>query len=158
MAIPIELTTGLVIDYRSREWCKLPYPDHPHGCPNYNYKATCPPRVCLVEDYIDLDRPLWLVVEPFDLASHISRMRTKHPDWSVRQLKCVLYWQGGVNSRLGKGCQELASAVGGIYTICPEAMGVQVIKTTKRTGIPIKPRPDGYVFKVGLVGFKKEVK
>ena len=156
MTIPVELTTGLVIDYRAREWCRLPYPSHPRGCPNYDHKAICPPKVCLVEDFVDLDRPLWLVVEPFDLAGHMARMRANLPEWSDRQLRCVIYWQGGVNKRLEQGCRELATKVGGVYTICPEAMGVQVIKTAKQSGIPIKPRPDGWVFKAGLVGFKKE--
>jgi len=153
MTIPIKLD-HIVLDNRAREWCRLPYPDHPRGCPNYDYKPTCPPQVCFIEQFIDLTKPVWAIVEPFDLYAHISRLRLTHPDWSERQLKCVLYWQGGVNKRLDIGCQEMVSEVGGVYTICPEAMGVDVIHTIKRTGLPIKPRPVGWVFKVGLVGSK----
>ena len=151
MTIPIKLDR-IVLDNRAREWCKLPYPDHSRGCPNYDHKPTCPPQVCFFEDFIDLTKPVWAVIEPFDLSAHVARMRLTLPDWSDRQLKCVLYWQGGVNKRLEQGCRELVTEVGGVYTICPEAMGVDVIHTIKRTGIPIRPRPDGWVFKVGLVG------
>ncbi|KKK81159.1 hypothetical protein LCGC14_2816310, partial [marine sediment metagenome] len=31
----LEVTNDLIIDHRAREWCKLPYPNHPRGCPNY---------------------------------------------------------------------------------------------------------------------------
>ena len=30
----------LVIDMRAREWCKMTYPGHPNGCPNYDHKDT----------------------------------------------------------------------------------------------------------------------
>lgn len=151
MTIPIKLDR-IVLDNRARGWCKLPYPDHPRGCPNYNHKPTCPPQVCSIERFLDLTKPVWAVVEPFDLSAHIEHMRLALPNWSERQLRCVLYWQGGVNKRLEQGCHELISEVGGVYTICPEAMGVDVIHTIKQTGLPIRPRPDGWVFKVGLVG------
>jgi hypothetical protein len=38
-------------------------------------------------------------------------------------------------------------------TDSPEAMGVQVIKTVKRLGFPISPRPKETVYKVGLIGY-----
>ncbi|MEM5766284.1 MAG: hypothetical protein QW423_01460 [Candidatus Aenigmatarchaeota archaeon] len=28
----------VVVDYRSRSWCKLPYPNHHCGCPDYDKK------------------------------------------------------------------------------------------------------------------------
>ena len=142
----------IVIDYRAREWCKLPYPDHPLGCPNYRLRDTCPPNAPLIEDYFDLSQPLWLTVVEFNLAEHISRMKQKHPNWSDRQAKCVLYWQGGVNKELRLQASRFAKANGLLYTLCPEAMGVQVIKTAKLVGIPIKPRPVDYVYKIALSG------
>ena len=148
---PIELAQ-LVVDYRAREWCRLPYPDHPKGCPNYDHKATCPPRVCMVESFVDITKPLWLIVEPFDLSAHIAKMLKSHPDWSSRQARCVLYWQGGVNRRLEKACQEFVQGNEKVYTICPEAMGVDVIHTARKAGLTIHPRPVDWVFKIGLVG------
>mgnify|MGYP000090947200 CR=1 FL=1 len=147
------VTHELVIDYRAREWCKLPYPNHPHGCPNYNHRATCPPEAPLIENFIDLSRPVLAVFCGFKLNEHIERMHQKHPDWSERQLKCVLYWQGSVNKRL-RDLAKLYSYTyaSSIYTLCPEAMGVNVIKTMKKVGLPIYPRPKDIVFKVGLIG------
>ncbi len=83
-------------------------------------------------------------------------MKAKHPQWSDRQAKCVLYWQGGVNKALREECQLYVSQrCGLVYNLCPEAMGVNVIKTCKAIGLPIKPRPVDTVFKVGLLGVMK---
>ncbi len=153
MGFPIDVTGRLVIDYRARKWCRMPYPDHPKGCPNFDRKPICPPQVCLIEDFVDLNRGLWLVVETFDIQEHADGLKTKHPGWSDRQARCVLYWQGGVNKKLRLACESQAKTVGGVWTICPEAMGVNVIQTAKQVGLPIKARPDSLVFKIGLVGF-----
>ena len=142
----------LVIDYRAREWCKLPYPDHPRGCPNFGQRASCPPEAPLVENHFDLSQPVWLIAVGFDLQHHIGRMRVKHPNWPDRQARCILYWQGSVNKELRSLTQYLVEGTGRIYTLCPEAMGVQVIKTASRAGVPIRPRPTDYVYKVALAG------
>ena len=142
----------LVIDYRAREWCKLPYPNHPFGCPNYGMRDSCPPNAPLIQDYIDLSQPLWLTVIVFNLAEHILKMKQGHPSWSDRQAKCVLYWQGSVNKELRLQSSRFAKANNLLYTLCPEAMGVQVIKTAQLIGIPIKPRPTDYVYKIALLG------
>ena len=147
---------NLIIDYRARDWCKLPYPDHPGGCPNFNHRLTCPPQAPLIEDYFDLSQPLWLVAIHFDLKDHIARMKAKHADWTERQLRCVLYWQGKVNKTLSDQARQLANSRGCTYTLCPEAMGVQVIKTARVLGIPIKPRPTDCVYKIALIGETKE--
>ena len=149
---PYHQVGKIVIDYRARDWCKLPYPDHPLGCPNYGLRDTCPPNAPLIKDYFDLSQPLWLIVVEFNLAEHISRMKQKHPNWSDRQAKCVLYWQGAVNKELRLQTSHFAANNGLAYTLCPEAMGVQVIKTAKLLGIPIQPRPTDYVYKVAILG------
>ena len=149
-------TTKLVLDNRARDWCKLPYPDHPKGCPNYGKKQGCPPQAPLVGDYFNLNEDHYFVVVQFDLGKHIERMKNKHPSWSDRQAKCVLYWQGGVNKALREECQFYVAQQGGlVYNLCPEAMGVNVIKTCKAMGLPIKLRPTDTVFKVGMLGTMK---
>ena len=157
MAFPIEVTGCLVVDLRARDWCKLTYPGHPSGCPNFGHKDICPPRACQVSDFLDTKGPLWLVVEPFDLAGHMASMKTKHPGWSDRQLRCVLYWQAGVNNRLETACRRFIAEKGNgwVYTICPEAMGVHVINTARQAGLPVETRPTEWVFKMGLVGIGK---
>ena len=146
-------TNNLVIDYRARDWCKLPYPDHPKGCPMYNHKVGCPPQAPLVSDYFDLNKDHYFVVVQFDLRAHIGKMKAKYPAWSDRQARCVLYWQGSVNRTLKEKCKLHSFQQGGLlYNLCPEAMGVNVIKTCKALGLPIKPRPTDTVFKVGMLG------
>lgn len=146
---------NLVIDYRAREWCKIPYPGHPKGCPNYDMRDSCPPRAYKIEDFIELSLPMYLVLERFNLLSHTRRMKYLHPNWSERQIKCVLYWQNGVNGRLTNHCIYVTRENPGYtWTICPEAMGINVIKTVKLLNIPIKTHPTDLVIKVGLVGFK----
>jgi len=141
-----------VIDYRARDWCKLPYPDHPHGCPNYGRRASCPPRAPRVDDYFDLSQPVWLVAVEFDLQGHVDRMKRLHPGWSDRQARCVLYWQAGVNKELETLVRYLGENAGLCYTLCPEAMGVQVIKTANQVQIPVRPRPTSSVYKIALMG------
>lgn len=143
---------NLIIDHGAREWCTLPYPLHSRGCPNYGHKYGCPPKAPLVEDTIDLDKPCWLVIIEFNLGSHIARMLSLHPDWSNRQARCVLYWQGGVNREL-----KLRSFVARLehpntnIFFTPEAMGVHIIKTMQNLGFPIEMQPTQTVFKVALL-------
>lgn len=147
----------LVIDYRSRDWCKLPYPGHPQGCPKFNIKSTCPPQVCLIEDFIDVNRLMWLAAVGFNLKDHMDWMRVRHPKMTDRQARCVLYWQSSVNRQLEDHAKYLTRTEHPrtIYTTCPEAMGVQVIKTAQMAGIRIKPQPDDIVFKIALIGYPK---
>ncbi len=137
----VEITNKLIIDYRAREWCKLPYPDHPKGCPNYSHKATCPPQVCLVEDWCDLQKPMWFIIVPFNLKTHIEKMLSLHPNWTDRQARCVLYWQSRVNRQLEDKSKLFTFGKNLIFTICPEAMGVNVIKTLRNMNFTIVPRP-----------------
>ena len=150
----IEATGQVLVNLEAREWCKLPYPGHPKGCPNYGKKAICPPAVATIDRVFDLERPCWFVVEKFDLGAHAKRMKEKHPKWSDRQCRCVLYWQAGVKSRLKEKTKLiLYNKLGTIATDCPEAMGVNVTTTLRRLGLPIKNKPDGTVYKVALVGY-----
>ena len=46
------------------EWCQMPYPGHPKGCPNYDTgRPECPPNAPFVWDWIDKDKPQFFVVE-----------------------------------------------------------------------------------------------
>jgi len=160
MITEIKSVVRLCIDIEAREWCKLPYPNHPRGCPNYGKKATCPPGAPLVADYFDLAKPIFLVGVEFDLLAHSTRMLQGHPGWSDRQARCVLYWQPKVNGILKRAADEFCMflvcsspvPVGIIYTLCPEAMGVNVIATALDCGIPIQVRPAEKVWKIALVG------
>ena len=85
----------------------------------------CPPAALFYDQVYDLSQPVYAVVNEFDLAGHVERMRVKNPTWTDRQLYCVLYWQNTarkqLEAKIGKACYVLAD-----YTAerTPEAMGV----------------------------------
>src|SRR3989344_5459104 len=81
----------------ANEWCRLPYPNHKKGCPNYN-KKDCPPKAAFFKNIIK--SPFKLVAVNFNLEEHAKRMKEKHHDWSDKQARCVLYWQKGVDKKL----------------------------------------------------------
>ena len=74
-----------------RALCRRPYYGHPKGCPNWAKRPTCPPQAPLLPDVLELSQPVYCVWNAFDLAGHVSPLRERHPDWSERQLRCVLY-------------------------------------------------------------------
>lgn len=146
------------IDLRCRGFCKLPYPGHKKGCPNYDKHEECPPKVKTVDQIFNLDNELYFAVQTFDLKSHINYMHQKHPDWSDAQLRNLLYWQGGVRKKLIEKTKEFIedrSNGAMIYTLFPEAMGVMVIDTTQEHGIPIEKKPTDTIYKIALVGYPK---
>jgi predicted metal-binding protein len=166
----IEVTGKLVIDYRAREWCKLPYGryktktgkiryTHPNGCPNYNKNSDCPPQAPLIEDYIDLTKKHWFVIYNFDMKNHVETLklqpRKDKKDWTEKQARCSLYWQGRVNKQLINECVSFSHNSQKIFTLRPEARGIHVIKTVKLLDIPINTRPKDTVYKIALVGYPK---
>lgn len=147
----IEATGRLVVDKRAREWCKLPYPNHPKGCPNYDKKANCPPQSYSIEEVYDFICPCWFVIIEFDLKAQAERMKSKHPNWTERQCRCLLYWQGGVNKRLKQEVIVEARKRKAHISMTPEAMGINVIKTLQLLGVAIEAKPTVKVYKAGLL-------
>ncbi len=147
----------LIINHEAREWCKLPYTLHPKGCPNYGKKDDCPPSAVLIEDFIDTNGAMSFVSVEFDLASHVKRMLDRHPNWSDRQARCVLYWQPKVNRQLLDDAIDFSYlSLGSVFTLCPEAMGVNVIETAQRCGIPMQVHPVDTIYKVALFGYPRK--
>jgi hypothetical protein len=67
-------------------------------------------------------------------------MQEKHPDWSDRQLRCPLYWQG----YLRKVMRDFVNSVqikGAEPVWIPEAMGVNVTETCRAAGIELEWPP-----------------
>ena len=137
---------------RTVEWCRLPYPGHPKGCPNYGRRRDCPP---FAPHFLKkFSPPFYLVAVRFNLAAHAEKMKKKHPHWTEKQARCLLYWQPRVNKILRQACIELIKQLppGFNFTLKPEAMRVNVITTAFKAGIPIKTRPGKYVWKIALIG------
>jgi len=137
---------------------KLPYPGHPNGCPNYGKKIGCPPQSQRLDKVFDFKKTMWLVISRFDLDKWMRKMKQKHPEWSDRQCRCCLYWQGKVRKWLKNGLSVLKKCYygGTTYTLCPEGMGLNVIRTLKRLGIPIRAKPRDVVYKVAMFGYEKD--
>ena len=128
----------LVVSEKTGEWCKLPYPNHPKGCPNYGKKATCPPQAPRLHHYFDVSRPMSLVHSEFDLEKHAKRMRTEHPQWSERQCRCLLYWQPTSRKQMRARTSAAMWTIGcNAKTECPEAMGLNVFATAAVSGLKL---------------------
>lgn len=133
------------------KWCQLPYPGHPKGCPNFCRKPECPNQASSVEEFIDLRQPHYLAIHAFDLHAFSKRMLGEHPGWTLKQSRCLLYWQKHVKSVLEfEILQKLEDNQ--VYTLIPEAMSVNVFHTVLHLGIPIRPDPKCVVYKIGLIG------
>lgn len=132
----------LVLSERTGEWCKLPYPRHPHGCPNYdkdNKRHVCPPTAPKLEEYFDIFKPLYLVYSEFDVAKHAQEMHDKHPEWSTAQCRNLLYWQKSSRAQLRARMLIAMYKCGtDVYTIVPEAMGLNVYVTARLSGLRLE--------------------
>jgi predicted metal-binding protein len=145
---------GVVVETRVRGLCRLPYPGHPRGCPNFDHKAGCPPRCPMWEERYDLSEPAFAIVNEFNLAEHIARMRGKHPSWTERQLECCLYWQPRARRQLQDEIPRFyrVCRTARAYRIdtCPEASGVNVTETLRIAGVELEWPPKMIVRQVAI--------
>jgi len=112
----------------------------------------------LLDEIIDLSKPVWAIWIEFDLERQRTEMWAKHPKWSRRRAECCLYWQKGVLAELRHqvasfctmmvlGTKEKLMAL-----YCPEACGVNVTETMKRIGIELQWPPNDIVYKIAFIG------
>lgn len=146
----------LVINEEAGEWCRLPYPGHKKGCPMFNKKPTCPPKIGHVGRNFDLSGPLYLVHSEFDLNADIERRRKNWPDATERQLRCVLYWQETSRDQMR---QRAKLAVYNLnlnqVSFCPEGMMVNVFATARLSGLQLdKTRHLKICRHVALIGMR----
>jgi predicted metal-binding protein len=132
--------------------CRHPYPDHPKGCPNFGKKKGCPPQQ-LFNKVFNVRKTCLAIVNTFPIGQHIQKMKEKHPDWSDRQLRCCLYWQGSARKQLREKVREF-EAIYPEYTVshCPEAMGVNLTATMKEAGVEIEWPPQKLAYQIALAG------
>lgn len=145
----------LRFDKKIQNLCKKPYPGHKYGCPNYGKRDTCPPKCRLIDDYMDVNDELYLIFVEFDLEAHRERMRKIHPNWSIRQLSCVLYWQNGVRKKLRGEIERFLNEYGRNFIISPvpEACGVNMTVMMKDAGYRLSWKyPLDRIYKVALAG------
>ena len=149
-----EATGKILITRKAGAWCQIPYPSYPKGCTNYGKAETCPPNAPMVDQWFDLEFPHWFVVAKCDITAQAAKMAEAHPEWSPKQCANSRYWQGPAHKMLRYHSRELMEKNPGTdFTLRPEAMGVIVITTAKKLGIPIELKPNGTLFKISLVGY-----
>ena len=144
-----------VIDYSLRSLCARPYEGHPRGCPNHNHSPRCPPLAPRLHEVYDMSGSFWVVYSIFPLGEHVERMRAAHPDWSSRQLACVLYWQGTARRRLRGEVERFRAAhpeAEWLVETTPEAMGCDVTATMRSIGVALAWPPKNVVYHVALAG------
>jgi len=143
----------VVYDVRARDgtWCKLPYPNHPRGCPNF---PQCPESQ---PNFIDIQNQyVWYaVLEEFDLVTHAEKMKRKHPNWSERQCRNLLYWQNSVVKRLKAKVQSYKSDESDIILEIPEASGINIFETLSQVGVILQRNHPNYIVKIMLLGKPK---
>lgn len=147
------LLVTVIIDPSVRDLCFRPYAGHPRGCKNYGRKVGCPPQVKLYNEVYDTSSPIYAIVNEFDLAFHVSKMRERHPHWSERQLSNLLYWQKGARRVLK---QKIVAALHSLpeyhAETCPEGMGVNVTETMRKVGVILEWPPIHIARQIALLG------
>ncbi len=145
-----------IINYAVVELCKRPYPGRPHGCPNYNKKKRCPPNVERFDEFYDMTKPFYAIINVFDLQAHVEKMRQRHPNWTERQLRNCLYWQHTARKHLKEAIFDFYKQNKGFrITVCPEGMGVNVFLTMKNAGIQMQWPPNTIAYQVAIAGVHK---
>jgi len=99
---------------------------------------------------------MYIILTEFNLKEHMDRMQIKHPNWTIWQLKCCLYWQAKARREHLLECARTTMD----YKIhlclrCPEAYGVHLFDTMKGLGIPLKRNPVNITRLISLGGFYK---
>lgn len=137
--------------------CRLPYPGHPRGCPNWNKSPNCPPRAQKLQDKYDLNKQSYFIVRPFNIGAHKERMKSLHPDWSDAQCACCLYWQKEVKKELKSAtqihiCKLYQQTWGNKYDfdLIPGAMSLNIFETAPYHGIPIERNQQKILYKIAF--------
>lgn len=155
--IPIE---SIVFKENIGQWCQLPYSEHKKGCPNYGKGLLCPPKSPFYRDIVKNWQCFSVVYAVIDLKGYKDEMRISHPNWSEKQLSCVLYWQRRVKVKLRSEVDKICnigndlvlgcgSGFGDCYSM--ESVGINVIQTLKNNNIEIDVKPINRVVLVSLI-------
>lgn len=153
----IVLIKKLVHTPQAKKWCALPYPNHPKGCPKDVKK--CSRGGYYITDVLDLQQPHYFIYSEFNLAAHMARMLRRHPHWTERQQRNVLYWQSASRKQLkDRVTTALRLTRCGSVTTCPESYGVNVYATARNSGLILEPIKTLKTCRhIALIGFKGRV-
>jgi hypothetical protein len=132
-----------VCDRKIRKLCAYPYPAHPKGCPNVGR--------CTTKFFGDVFASrVHVAALRFDFATYRAMMARKHPNWSDRQLRNPLYWQGYCRKQMRDYIKKV-TPLGWHALWIPEAMGVNLTATCRKVGIKLQWPPMDYTYIIVLL-------
>ena len=151
-----QLVNPVLLSHAPGSLCCLEYPNHPYGCPNYGKKVGCPPMAKPLRMLIDLS-PVYIVWNVFPFGRHIQKMKSGHPKWSERQVRCCLYWQGTARKQLRVKVNKFLLVHPDMCIVwCPEASGVNVTQTMATINNILEWPPENITYQVVLAGKRNQ--
>lgn len=115
-----------------QRWCRMPYIGHPKGCPN---AEGCDLFIDDLWHQVWEAKALHLLWIEFDLDGWEKAMASRHPEWTSRQCRNLLYWQKTVRAELRQAAKDLFPE--GQLIIGAEGGGVDYYLTMRRLGVPL---------------------
>ncbi len=168
----------IVFEKEIQEYCKLPYPEHKTGCPNYGRKCNlkgirpdlkdrvlndCPPGIPLINKIFDFSKEMYLVYLEFKIGENAERLFQNGNHKKPEHCYNLRYWQETARKQLRQQAEIfLDSYPNTIVDLTPEAHGVNLSFTMKNLGIVIpwyKPWPpakhsvENNTFRIALGGY-----
>jgi hypothetical protein len=148
--------TRLIFRREVQELCAKPYPKHPRGCPNIGccrpllgitkelkprVIRECPPTEVLIDEILDLARPVFLIYTAYPVGRDAEERRRTHPNLRFpAEWYNFRYWQNRARGELSAEAEKFLRAnAGTIVDLCPEAHGVLLYPLMReQTGIRLE--------------------
>lgn len=141
-----------------KDWCRLSYYEKDRGCPRF-YKDC----MKIIKTIFDVGiEPFIIVGYKFDFKKYIDDMRNLHPDWSIRKLKTVIYYQNRIKNIVDQETKNVIYkyVVNGYsnldFTDKPEIYGVFIIAMMLRMGYEIELKPENILWRINLIYKRKD--
>lgn len=61
---------SIVFTRKTWGYCRMPYPDHPNGCPNFGKNPNCPPNSKYMEEIKEKYKYFYLIYANFDFRGY----------------------------------------------------------------------------------------
>lgn len=131
-------TVGLKIHLN---WCTLPYHNHPKGCPLFDSCKHSFYKIHTYDNVFDRSAVAWCIWEEFDLKKQEEKMHSLHPEWTPRQCRNLLYWQGTVRKKLNIKVKEFfkRKKLWKKYACVTRGFGINIYATLKTAGVHLEP-------------------
>jgi len=131
--------------------CRCPYPLHPKGCPNSSRCDLFP-----LLDTI-FDPVVYLGVLQVDAASLWDLRRSIDSNWTDRQIRNPIQWQGHFRKELKNNMERnLIKFPSYQILTMPEGFGDNVFERLTSQGVPIERKPSQNLFMVNYFCQKKK--